>query len=77
MEELLHYAWKHKIYPLGALYTSDGKPVEKAREAALYQELDIKFSDDVLRVSSKGGKGKNIIQKKTKKTEDNKQGRLL
>ncbi len=28
MEELLHYAWKHKIYPLGALYTSDGKPVE-------------------------------------------------
>ena len=57
--------------------TTDGKPVEKAREAALYQELDIKFSDDVLRVSSKGGKGKNIIQKKTKKTEDNKQGRLL
>ena len=28
MEELLHYAWKHKIYPLGVLYTSDGRPVE-------------------------------------------------
>ncbi len=28
MEELLHYVWKHRIYPLGALYTSEGKPVE-------------------------------------------------
>lgn len=28
MEELLHYAWKHKIFPLRELYTDDGMPVE-------------------------------------------------
>lgn len=28
MEELLHYIWKHKMFPLTALRTIDGKPVE-------------------------------------------------
>ena len=28
MEQLLHYVWKHKLYPLKELTTSDGKPVE-------------------------------------------------
>ena len=28
MEELLHYVWKHKIFPLKELRTYDGKPVE-------------------------------------------------
>lgn len=28
MEELLHYVWKHKIFPLKELRTSDGRPVE-------------------------------------------------
>ena len=28
MEQLLHYVWKHKLYPLKELETSDGKPVE-------------------------------------------------
>ena len=28
MEQLLHYVWKHKITPLGELYTTDGQSVE-------------------------------------------------
>lgn len=28
MEKLLHYAWKHKLYPLGTLATTDGRTVE-------------------------------------------------
>ena len=28
MEQLLHYVWKHKLYPLKELTTSDGKTVE-------------------------------------------------
>lgn len=28
MEQLLHYVWKHKIFPLGMLRTTSGQPVE-------------------------------------------------
>lgn len=28
MEELIHYVWKHKIYPLHELRTTDGRPLE-------------------------------------------------
>ena len=28
MEQLLHYTWKHKMFPLGELKTTDGKVVE-------------------------------------------------
>ena len=28
MEELLHYVWKHKLFPLKALTTTAGLPVE-------------------------------------------------
>lgn len=28
MEQLLHYAWKHKIYPLSGLTTTEGLPIE-------------------------------------------------
>ena len=28
MEELIHYVWKHKIFPLKALVTTDGHPIE-------------------------------------------------
>ena len=28
MEQLLHYVWKHKLFPLTALCTTSGKPVE-------------------------------------------------
>lgn len=28
MEELIHYVWKHKIFPLEGLVTTDGRPVE-------------------------------------------------
>ena len=28
MEELLHYTWKHKLFPLQPLATADGRPVE-------------------------------------------------
>jgi hypothetical protein len=28
MEQLLHYCWKHKIFPLAALRTVDGEPLE-------------------------------------------------
>ena len=28
MEQLLHYVWKHKLFPLKELYTSDGRLVE-------------------------------------------------
>lgn len=28
MEELLHYVWKHKIFPLKELFTTGGQPVE-------------------------------------------------
>ena len=28
MEKLLHYVWKHKILPLKALYTTDGRDIE-------------------------------------------------
>ena len=28
MEELLHYVWKHKLFPLGEMKTTDGLPVE-------------------------------------------------
>ena len=28
MEQLLHYTWKHRLFPLGQLFTTDGQPVE-------------------------------------------------
>jgi len=28
MEQLLHYAWKHKLFPLGEMKTEDGRTVE-------------------------------------------------
>ena len=28
MEQLLHYVWKHKIFPLMPLQTTSGQPVE-------------------------------------------------
>ena len=28
MEQLLHYVWKHKLFPLAPLTTTDGRPVE-------------------------------------------------
>ena len=28
MEKLLHYAWKHRLYPLASLTTTDGRTVE-------------------------------------------------
>lgn len=28
MEQLLHYVWRHKIFPLTALQTTSGQPVE-------------------------------------------------
>jgi len=28
MEQLLHYCWKHKLFPLGTLQTTDGKTIE-------------------------------------------------
>lgn len=28
MEQLLHYVWKHRLYPLAPLTTTDGQPVE-------------------------------------------------
>ena len=28
MEQLLHYVWKHKMFPLKPLTTTDGQPVE-------------------------------------------------
>ena len=28
MEQLIHYVWKHKLFPLTGLKTTDGKPVE-------------------------------------------------
>ena len=28
MEQLLHYVWKHRLFPMGGLATTDGKPVE-------------------------------------------------
>ena len=28
MEQLLHYVWKHKLFPLGGLRATDGRPVE-------------------------------------------------
>ena len=28
MEQLLHYVWKHKMTPLGELFTSDDRLVE-------------------------------------------------
>lgn len=28
MEQLLHYVWKHKMFPIGGLHTTDGRTVE-------------------------------------------------
>ena len=28
MEELLHYVWKHKLFTLKPLQTTDGQPIE-------------------------------------------------
>ena len=28
MEQLLHYVWRHKMFPLGTLQTTDGREVE-------------------------------------------------
>ena len=28
MEQLLHYTWKHKMWPLGPLTTTDGRELE-------------------------------------------------
>ena len=39
MEKLLHYAWKHKMYPLGTLTTTDGRTVEVI-DTGLYNRTD-------------------------------------
>ena len=28
MEQLLHYCWKHKMWPIGGMQTTDGQEVE-------------------------------------------------
>ena len=28
MEQLLHYCWKHKMWPIEGLHTTDGQEVE-------------------------------------------------
>ena len=35
MEELLHYVWKHKLFPLAPLTTTDGKSVGWAATPAM------------------------------------------
>lgn len=57
--------------------TDRGKPLATAAEAAGYQELTLKFSDDVLRVSTQAKPVKTPVRKKQKTAEDDKQGRLL
>ena len=39
MEKLLHYTWRHKIFPLEDLLTTDGKPVEII-DTGLYNRTD-------------------------------------
>lgn len=39
MEKLLHYTWKHKIYPLHSLMTTDGRTVEVI-DPGLYNSRD-------------------------------------
>ena len=39
MEKLLHYTWRHKIFPLEDLLTTDGKPVEVI-DTGLYNRTD-------------------------------------
>lgn len=39
MERLLHYTWKHKMFPLGTLRTTDGKPIEVINPG-LYNHTD-------------------------------------
>ena len=39
MEKLLHYTWRHKIFPLEALLTTDGKTVEVV-DTGLYNRTD-------------------------------------
>ena len=39
MEKLLHYVWKHKLFPLGTLTTTDGRTVEVI-DPGLYNRRD-------------------------------------
>lgn len=39
MEKLLHYAWKHRLFPLGTLRTTDGYEVEVV-DTGLYNRTD-------------------------------------
>ena len=57
--------------------SEQGKPLATAAEAGAHQELMLKFSDNVLRVSTQTAALKTPVRKKRKKIEDDKQGRLL
>ena len=53
------------------------KPLATAKEANSHQELMLKFSDNVLRVSTQLKPIKTSVRKKTEEKDEDKQGRLL
>ena len=39
MEQLLHYVFKHKLFPLRELKTSDGEPVEVIDPGGMFMAM--------------------------------------
>ena len=50
MEQLLHYCWKHKIFPLQSLHTTDGKEVEVLNPGIHNQDAGPDFSEAKIKV---------------------------
>lgn len=70
MEQLLHYVWKHKIFPLMPLQTTSGQPVEVIDPGLPNTDAGPDFFNAKLKI--------NIIRKTKKpfwKNENGKSGR--
>ena len=55
MEQLLHYVWKHKIFPLSLLQTTSGRPVEVIDPGLPNMNAGPDFFNAKLKIDGTGG----------------------
>ena len=55
MEQLLHYVWKHKIFPLSLLQTTSGRPVEVIDPGLPNMNAGPDFFNAKLKIDALGG----------------------
>ena len=65
MEQLLHYTWKHKLFPLKELYTSDGRLVEVINPGLQNFDAGPDFTDAKIRIGTQMWAGNVEIHDKS------------